>query len=257
MLIILIASKSKNLRLIYRSSYVQIIAQTVGAYWWLGLFFPALITTALDKMQAGVPFVLWRTTDAHSGHWAVMLMIAALGFLTYIHPKPSILRSAFFIVGIDGFHEFLWNIFYLPTCFNGVCSWQVGLYNNGLNLLTQGMVTTLMFMANFAYYYRKEFREIVKYLPYWCGFMLLWETAGFYVTLDARLQAVSSAYYLDPYVNLVEILSWYIFLFPVFTSYLRLHPLRQNALYVRIHYAYNKSKLTHVRNADQEADRNG
>lgn len=229
-------------RIYYRTS-IQIMIQTLGAYWWV-LVFGNMENTLVLRASQGVEFVLMRTTDTRSAHFGTTLLIMSLGFFIYLHPKPSIIRSGFFVLGVIGLHEFLWNLFYLPTCSEGICTWQIAERGLGINPFTESMLITAMFMLNLAYWYRREFKQIIKYLPYWIGFMLLWESAGFWITLDVRLPAgLPSPHFADPYVNLTEIMSWYVFLFPVLLAYLKVHPLNTNAAYLLIKRIRTKPRV--------------
>lgn len=176
-------------------NYVLALAFPVGYY---------LLLQAFQRNNWNI--VMSRQSDI-AMHSFVALLLTTFTLLVFIYPRPvNALRAIIVALGIACFHEILWNIAFFLT------RWQE-LYKvdsrDHYNIFCISAGFLLMLIT-----YRHSF-HIPTYavgLVMWSTFMLLWVSIGFPYTLDAfaTTDRGHTTYYSSVYVNLIECLSWVI-----------------------------------------------
>lgn len=239
----------------------------IGVYFFAYAFFSLYSTFVSDMVAQEVPIISLRTVNpTDSGHYIALLVVFVFGFITWVHPKPNLVRMGILVLGLLGYHELLWNLAYLPTCVPaGIqavqyfpCAWQEFIANSFQNTYVQATLTFSLYLIAGLLFYPREFKRSVRYLPFWVGFMALWVVAGFHITIDSRLNpAWSSPFFNDPDVDLVENLSWYIFGTSFLYAYFEVNPFRENWLYLSIQKVLNSHKDGYVRENIGESKING
>ena len=222
-------------RLYFQFKYIPnyVIAPMAFLYSWI-----QVIGTPFANPDTSL--ILMRTVDTstlHGGHYLVFVILLSFATFTYLHPKPSFFRAAILTAGIIGLHVCLWNVFYLfmPNVLTAELNADL--------FFAESTLTVVIMFSTGAFFYRSYMKSVFKLLPYWLGFMGLWVIEGFQITLDVRYGGPSPFVH-DPAVNMIEIISWYIFTLLPLLRYVQIYPLKSNVLYayyksirVRVHHA--------------------